>query len=85
MPQARSRATYSPPRTWVGPRGSSLWRGVGNCSAGSPGAWKRPDNGIWESRGERQHFVYSKVMCWVAFDSLVKGVERFGLDGPVER
>jgi GH15 family glucan-1,4-alpha-glucosidase len=48
-------------------------------------AWKWPDNGIWESRGERQHFVYSKVMCWVAFDSLVKGVERFGLDGPVER
>ena len=48
-------------------------------------AWKRPDNGIWESRGERQHFVYSKVMCWVAFDSLVNGVERFGLDGPVER
>ena len=48
-------------------------------------AWKRLDNGIWESRGERQHFVYSKVMCWVAFDSLVKGVERFGLDGPVER
>jgi GH15 family glucan-1,4-alpha-glucosidase len=48
-------------------------------------AWKRPDNGIWESRGERQQFVYSKVMCWVAFDSLVKGVERFGLDGPVER
>jgi GH15 family glucan-1,4-alpha-glucosidase len=47
--------------------------------------WKKPDNGIWESRGERQHFVYSKVMCWVAFDSLVKGVERFGLDGPVER
>jgi GH15 family glucan-1,4-alpha-glucosidase len=48
-------------------------------------AWKRPDNGIWESRGERQHFVYSKVKCWVAFDSLVKGVERFGLDGPVEQ
>jgi GH15 family glucan-1,4-alpha-glucosidase len=48
-------------------------------------AWMRPDNGIWESRGERQHFVYSKVMCWVAFDSLDKGVERFGLDGPVER
>jgi GH15 family glucan-1,4-alpha-glucosidase len=47
-------------------------------------AWKRPDNGIWESRGERQHFVYSKVMCWVAFDSMVKGVERFGLDGPVD-
>ena len=45
--------------------------------------WKQPDNGIWESRGEKQHFVYSKVMCWVAFDALVAGVERFGLDGPV--
>jgi GH15 family glucan-1,4-alpha-glucosidase len=48
-------------------------------------AWKQPDNGIWESRGPRQHFVYSKAMCWVAFDSLVKGVERFGLEGPVNR
>jgi GH15 family glucan-1,4-alpha-glucosidase len=47
--------------------------------------WKQPDNGIWESRGDKQHFVYSKVMCWVAFDALVKGVERFGLDGPVDR
>jgi GH15 family glucan-1,4-alpha-glucosidase len=48
-------------------------------------AWKHPDNGIWESRGPRQHFVYSKVMCWAAFHSLVSGVERFGLDGPVDR
>jgi GH15 family glucan-1,4-alpha-glucosidase len=48
-------------------------------------AWKHPDNGIWESRGEKQHFVYSKVMCWVAFDALVKGVEQFKLDGPVDR
>jgi len=47
--------------------------------------WKQPDNGIWESRGKRQHFVYSKVMCWVAFQSLVVGVERFGLEGPVDR
>jgi GH15 family glucan-1,4-alpha-glucosidase len=48
-------------------------------------AWKRPDIGIRESRGEKQHFVYSKVMCWVAFDALVAGVERFGLDGPADR
>ena len=47
-------------------------------------AWRRPDNGIWESRGDKQHFVYSKVMCWVGFDALVKGVERFGLGGPVD-
>jgi GH15 family glucan-1,4-alpha-glucosidase len=31
-------------------------------------AWREPDDGIWEVRGERQHFVHSKVMAWVAFD-----------------
>ncbi len=30
--------------------------------------WRRPDEGIWEVRGGRQHFVYSKLMCWVALD-----------------
>ncbi|GCB35566.1 glycoside hydrolase family 15 protein [Bacteroides faecalis] len=30
--------------------------------------WKKPDKGIWEIRGEGQHFVSSKVMCWVALD-----------------
>jgi GH15 family glucan-1,4-alpha-glucosidase len=30
--------------------------------------WQLPDEGIWEVRGGRQHFVYSKVMCWVAID-----------------
>ena len=31
-------------------------------------AWKEPDEGIWEVRGERRHFTHSKVMAWVAFD-----------------
>ncbi|MEK1894042.1 MAG: glycoside hydrolase family 15 protein [Rhizobium sp.] len=30
--------------------------------------WTEPDEGIWEVRGQRQHFTYSKVMAWVAFD-----------------
>jgi GH15 family glucan-1,4-alpha-glucosidase len=30
--------------------------------------WRLPDHGIWEVRGERRHFVYSKLMCWVAVD-----------------
>jgi GH15 family glucan-1,4-alpha-glucosidase len=47
--------------------------------------WREPDEGIWEVRGGRQHFVHSKVMAWVAFDRAVKGVEEFGLEGPVER
>jgi GH15 family glucan-1,4-alpha-glucosidase len=31
-------------------------------------AWRQPDEGIWEVRGGRQHFVHSKIMAWVAFD-----------------
>lgn len=35
-------------------------------------AWRRPDDGIWEIRGEHRHFVHSKVMAWVAFDRASK-------------
>ena len=49
------------------------------------GAWKEPDEGIWEMRGPRQHFVHSKVMAWVAFDRAADTVARFGLDGPADR
>jgi GH15 family glucan-1,4-alpha-glucosidase len=48
-------------------------------------AWSEPDNGIWEMRGPKRHFTHSKVMAWVAVDRMVKAVERFGLQGPVER
>ncbi|WP_062205270.1 glycoside hydrolase family 15 protein [Aureimonas sp. AU12] len=37
--------------------------------------WREPDEGIWEVRGERQHFVHSKVMAWVAFDRAAKMAE----------
>ncbi len=47
--------------------------------------WREPDDGIWESRGPRRHYTYSKVMAWVVFDRAVRLVERFGLDAPLER
>jgi len=47
--------------------------------------WSEPDNGIWEVRGGRRHFVFSKVMAWVAFDRAVRSIEEFGEKGPVER
>ena len=43
--------------------------------------WEQPDQGIWEVRGEPQHFTYSKVMAWVAFDRALKTAEKFGLRG----
>jgi GH15 family glucan-1,4-alpha-glucosidase len=47
--------------------------------------WIEPDEGIWEMRGGRRHFTYSKVMAWVAFDRAIKSAERFGLEGPLDR
>jgi GH15 family glucan-1,4-alpha-glucosidase len=44
-------------------------------------AWRRPDEGIWEVRGEPQHFTHSKVMAWVAFDRAVKSVRLLRLEG----
>ncbi|GAA2855479.1 glycoside hydrolase family 15 protein [Paenarthrobacter ilicis] len=49
------------------------------------GAWDKPDNGLWEMRGPRQHFTHSKVMAWVAADRMVKGVRSSGLPGPHDR
>jgi GH15 family glucan-1,4-alpha-glucosidase len=46
--------------------------------------WQQPDEGIWEIRGPRRHFTYSKVMVWVAFDRMVRSAEEFGLSGPVD-
>jgi GH15 family glucan-1,4-alpha-glucosidase len=41
--------------------------------------WQQPDNGIWEMRDEPRHFVYSKVMCWIALDRGIRAAERLGL------
>ncbi|MEP6810475.1 MAG: glycoside hydrolase family 15 protein, partial [Chthoniobacterales bacterium] len=40
--------------------------------------WEKPDAGIWEIRGEMQHFTHSKMMAWVAFDRAVKLGEASG-------
>ena len=47
--------------------------------------WEQPDHGIWEVRGPRRHFTFSKVMAWAAFDRGVKSIEQFGFDGPRAR
>jgi GH15 family glucan-1,4-alpha-glucosidase len=46
--------------------------------------WDQPDHGIWERRGEGRHYVFSKVMSWVAFDRGIKSAERFGFKAPLE-
>ncbi|MGI5467972.1 glycoside hydrolase family 15 protein [Streptomyces sp. CA-132043] len=47
--------------------------------------WDEPDEGIWEVRGPRRHFVHSKVMTWVAVDRTIKLMESGDVEGPLER
>jgi GH15 family glucan-1,4-alpha-glucosidase len=48
------------------PRG--LWPVVEAQAECATKVWKKPDQGIWEARGKPQHYVSSKLMCWVAMD-----------------
>ena len=47
--------------------------------------WHQPDDGIWESRGGRKHFTYSKMMSWFAFDQAIKSAAFLRAGAPVER
>ena len=47
--------------------------------------WDRPDEGIWETRGGQKDFVYSRLMCWVAFDRAIRIARDKGLPGPIAK
>jgi GH15 family glucan-1,4-alpha-glucosidase len=44
--------------------------------------WDKPDEGIWEVRGGRRHFLHSRLMCWVAFDRAIRLGAKRSLAGP---
>ncbi len=47
---------------------AELWEIVADQVEGAVSVWQEPDQGIWEARGEPQHYLSSKLMCWVALD-----------------
>ena len=53
---------------YVAPIGYDGWRHLRDLVDWVAGNWDREDEGVWEVRGGRRHFVYSKFMCWVALD-----------------
>ena len=63
MHQARAGGLEVPP---------SAWALQVNMIEHLETIWQQPDDGIWEVRGGRRHFVHSKVMAWVAFDRVVQ-------------
>ncbi|MBK7083533.1 MAG: hypothetical protein IPH53_02215 [Flavobacteriales bacterium] len=48
------------------------------------GHWQLPENGIWEVRGGRRHFVFGKVMCWVALDRGIRLAERYWVEADLD-
>ena len=52
-----------------------LWPLVQAQAECATAAWREPDQGIWEARGDPQHYVSSKLMCWVALDRAAKLAE----------
>jgi GH15 family glucan-1,4-alpha-glucosidase len=55
-----------------------LWPIVQSQAECATQVWKNPDQGIWEARGKPQHYVSSKLMCWVALDRAAKIAEIRG-------
>ncbi|MFE7113219.1 glycoside hydrolase family 15 protein [Streptomyces sp. NPDC057575] len=61
------------------------WRTVTRTLDWLADAWDRPDEGIWETRGGRKDFTYSRVMSWVAFDHGLRLAEFFRRPADVDR
>jgi alpha,alpha-trehalase len=56
----------------------AAWNWISTLVEGAVENWKKPDRGIWEVRGEPQHFTASKAMCWVALDRGVRLAQERG-------
>jgi alpha,alpha-trehalase len=56
-----------------------LWPIVESQAECATAVWRNPDQGIWEARGEPQHYVSSKLMCWVALDRAARLAEIQGV------
>lgn len=67
---------YNPALIWHDIRPLLDW--VANC-------WREPDSGIWEMRGGLRHFVYGKVMLWLALDCGIDIAQTLELEGDIAR
>ncbi len=62
------------------PHGWALQRGIVEHLIA---IWDQPDEGIWEVRGGRRHFTYSKVMAWVAIDRMIRDAQTHHMSGDI--
>ncbi|MEU7819442.1 glycoside hydrolase family 15 protein [Catellatospora sp. NPDC049133] len=64
---------------WAHPISSDRWEEVTGLVDWVCGNWDRPDEGIWETRGGRRNFLYSRLMCWVAIERAIRMATHRGL------
>ena len=65
--------------------GYSSWKMLAGTLDWLTDSWNRPDEGIWETRGGRQDFTYSRVMSWVAFDRGISLATEFSRPADLDR
>src|SRR5258708_28210639 len=59
------------------------WLGITRSMKWLTHNWQRPDEGIWEVRGGRREVLYSRLMCWGAFDRAIRPARKRGLPAPL--
>lgn len=70
---------------WAEPISSEQWDNVCALVDWVCDHWDQPDEGIWETRGGRKNFLYSRLMCWVAIERAIRMAHRRGLPADLPR
>lgn len=70
---------------WAKPISSDQWDDVCALVDWVCENWDQPDEGIWETRGGRKNFLYSRLMCWVAIERAIRMANRRGLPADLVR
>ncbi len=70
---------------WAKPISSDQWDDVSALVDWVCENWDQPDEGIWETRGGRKNFLYSRLMCWVAIERAIRMANRRGLPADLNR
>ncbi|MGW2211871.1 glycoside hydrolase family 15 protein [Streptomyces sp. NPDC001781] len=70
---------------WAQPISSAQWDDVCHLVNWVCDHWDQPDEGVWETRGGRKNFLYSRLMCWVAVERAIRLANRRGLPADLPR
>ena len=70
---------------WGQPISSEVWDGVTQFVEWVCDNWDQPDEGVWETRGGRRDFLYSRLMCWVAVERAMRLARQRGLPADLVR